>query len=174
MAISSSEPADPTGTPIAVYEVLDTVRAQVAAIDRLVALARSTLRVFDVDLSQGGWSRIERTAALAALLRRSRDVRVQIIVHDTRYLEASCPRLLGLLRQASESMRIYRTGREARPAMDPLVLVDGCHFLHRFHIDQPRAALGIEQPGLVRPLLQRFDEIWATGEPGVGASVLGL
>ena len=58
--------------------------------------------------------------------------------------------------------------------MDPLVIVDGRHFLHRFHIEQPRAALGIGEPLVARPLVERFEEIWATGEPGVDATVLGL
>ena len=51
--------------------------------------------------------------------------------------------------------------------MDPLVIVDGRHFLHRFHVEQPRAALAIEEPQLARPLVKRFEEIWATGEPGL-------
>ena len=69
---------------------------------------------------------------------------------------------------------IYRTGPEARSAMDPLLIVDSRHFLHRFHIDQPRAALAIEQPALARPLVMRFEQIWTTGEPGLSATVLGL
>ena len=30
--------------------------------------------------------------------------------------------------------------------MDPLMIVDGVHFLHRFNIAQPRAALSIGNP----------------------------
>ena len=58
--------------------------------------------------------------------------------------------------------------------MDPLVIVDGRHFLHRFHVDQPRAALAIDDPAAARPLVTRFEEIWATGEPGLSGTVLGL
>jgi hypothetical protein len=58
--------------------------------------------------------------------------------------------------------------------MDPLLIADGRHFLHRFHIDHPRAALAIEQPQLARPLVMRFEQIWATGEPGLSATALGL
>ena len=56
----------------------------------------------------------------------------------------------------------------------PLVLGDDRHFLHRFHLDQPRAALGIDAPLDARPLVNRFEEIWATGEPGPTATTLGL
>ena len=93
---------------------------------------------------------------------------------DPRFIETSCARLVLLLRQYAHAVTIYRTSGEARKAMDPLVLADGRHFLHRFHIDQPRASLTIGHPQLARPLVTRFEQIWATGEPGLSASVLGL
>jgi hypothetical protein len=58
--------------------------------------------------------------------------------------------------------------------MDPLLIVDQRHHLHRFHIDRPRAAAAIDMPQATKPLVQRFEEIWATGEPGLAGTVLGL
>jgi hypothetical protein len=58
--------------------------------------------------------------------------------------------------------------------MDPLVIVDARHVLHRFHVDQPRASLAIEQPAAAKPLVTRFEEIWASGEPGLSGTTLGL
>ena len=72
-------PAARCSTPIA---------AQVAAIDELIGLAQHSIRVFDVDLSEMGWNRPRRSERLAAFLRGSRHARLEIIVHDTRYLEA--------------------------------------------------------------------------------------
>ncbi len=154
--------------------MLDTVAAQAAAIDQLIDLAQHRLQVFDVNLSQGGWQSAARADRLATFLRRAPDARVDLIVHDPRWMEASCPRLLAQLKLHSHTITVYRTGAEARSAMDPLLIADGRHFLHRFHIDQPRAALALEQPQLARPLVTRFEQIWATGEPGLGATVLGL
>jgi hypothetical protein len=172
MASSTSADSPP---PIEPGEtMLDTVAAQAAAIDQLIDLAQHRLQVFDVDLSQGGWQSASRADRLAAFLRRAPDARVELIVHDPRWLEASCPRLLALLKLHSHAITVYRTGAEARSAMDPLLIADGRHFLHRFHIDQPRAAFALEQPQLARPLVTRFEQIWATGEPGLGATVLGL
>ncbi len=34
--------------------------------------------------------------------------------------------------------------------------------------------MGIDQPEQTQPLANRFEEIWATGEPGINATVLGL
>lgn len=170
--MATSTPAEPAPEPR--EAMLDTVTAQTAAIDELIDLARQRLQVFDIDLAQGGWNSALRADRLAAFLRRNRKARVEMIVHDPRWLEGSCPRLLALLKLHSHAITIYRTGPEARSAMDPLLIVDSRHFLHRFHIDQPRAALAIEQPVLARPLIMRFEQIWTTGEPGLSASVLGL
>ena len=73
-----------------------------------------------------------------------------MIVHDTRYLEQSCPRLIALLRSFGHAMTVYRTGPDAKSAMDPLTIADDRHFLHRFHIDGTRAALAFDAPQAAR------------------------
>jgi len=153
---------------------LASLAEQIAAIDELIGLARRRIRVFDQDLSQTGWNQAARIDRLATFLRETRGRRLDIIVHDTHYLESACPRLLGLLRTYSFAITIYRTGTEAKLATDPLVVVDDRHYLHRFHFEQSRAAMGVNQPDQTRPLATRFEEIWATGEPGLNATVLGL
>ncbi|HEY1458858.1 MAG TPA: hypothetical protein VGH59_02245 [Casimicrobiaceae bacterium] len=153
---------------------LATVAAQAAAIDELIAMARHHIQVFDQDLSQTGWSSAARTDRLAAFLRDVRGRRLDIIVHDTRYLQISCPRLVRLLQNYGHVMSILRTGDDAHVATDPLVIVDNAHYLHRFHFDQPRATLGIAQAEQTRLLTSRFEEIWATGQSGVSGTVLGL
>jgi hypothetical protein len=173
-AMDSSTSIEPANEQAPREVRLDTVREQVAAIDELIGLAEQKLQVFDIDLSQMGWETLARATNLAAFLRRAPAARFDLIVHDTRWMQGSCPRLTNLLRQYSQSITVYQTGREARVAMDPLVIVDGRHFLHRFHIDQPRATLVIGNPLQASPLATRFDEIWATGEPGMAGTVLGL
>ena len=170
--MDSSPPADES--PAHGETRLDTLAAQIDAIDRLIALATTRLVVFDRDLSEGGWNGALRADRIAAFLRRSRNVRMSIIVHEVRYLEASCPRLTDLLKVYGHAMQVWRTGVEARGATDALVIADDRHFLHRYHVDQPRATLAIDMPGATKPLLARFEEIWATGEPALGGSVLGL
>ena len=154
-------------------ERLETVAEQVVAIDTLISLARERIGVFDVDLLQSGWNSPARADALSNFL-RVRYARLDLIVHETTWIEKSCPRLTNLLRRFGHAMTIYKTGSGARGAMDPLVIVDGQHFLHRYHIAQPRATLAIGMPQAAGPLVTRFDEIWATGEPGLTATVLGL
>ncbi len=172
MATSTSPDAAPPSAPR--EATLDTLAAQAAAIDELIDLARHRLQIFDVDLAQCGWQTPARAERLAAFVRRAAHPRIDVIVHDTRWLETSCPRILALLKLHSGAITVYRTGPEARSAMDPLVIADGRHFVHRFHADQPRAAFAVEQPQLARPLVTRFEQIWATGEPGLAPTVLGL
>jgi hypothetical protein len=150
-----------------------TLAEQIAALDQLIGLARSRIQLFDIDLSQGGWERRERIDSLASFL-RMRNARLEAIVHDTRWIEASAPRFVQLLRQFGHAVTLYRTGSEARAAMDPLVIVDRRHFLHRFHIDRPGAAIAVDMPQAAKPLCARFDEIWSTGESGLAGTVLGL
>jgi hypothetical protein len=87
--------------------------------------------VFDQNLSQSGWNHPTRVDRLAAFLRGIGGRRLDIIVHDTAYLETACPRMLNLLRTHSSKVTIYRTGAEAKLASDPLLIVDDRHYLHR-------------------------------------------
>jgi len=174
MATSIPTPPDAAPAPKPREETLLSVSEQVAALDELVGLAQHSIRVFDYDLQGMGWNSQARAERLSAFLRRSRTAKIEIIVHETRWIESSCPRLMALLRSFGDRMTIYVTGPEARGASDPLVLIDGRHFLHRFHIDQPRAMLAVEAPHLAGPLVNRFEEIWATGESGLAGTVLGI
>lgn len=166
-----SSQADSSGD--AREERLDTVAAQAEAIDTLIELATVKLLVFDRDLATAGWNGVRRAERLAAFVRR-RHARLSIIVHDTRYLESSCPRLLDLVKVHGHAMAVWRTGSEARAATDALVIADDRHYLHRYHVDQPRATLGLSKPAAAKPLVMRFEAIWSTGEPALGGSVLGL
>jgi len=174
---SSPKPPDtplapPPGLPR--EERLDTVAALVRAQDDVIALARRHVKVFDIDLSWGGWNAAPRCETLSALLRGVPGARLDIIVHDTRWLESSGARLMALLARYAHAMKVYRTGAAARAAMDPLLIVDDLHFVHRHHIDRTAGTLSIGSPERAKPLVERFDEIWETGEPGVTGSVLGL
>jgi len=117
------------------HESLDTVAAQAAAIDTIIGLARRTIRVFDIDLSDTGWNNAARMSAVAVFLRAHRAATLRIVVHDTGWIERSCPRLTALLKYHADAITICRSGEEAKDAMDPLVIVDDRHFLHRFHIE---------------------------------------
>jgi hypothetical protein len=174
----TSTPASPEGgdpdAPAPRYERLSSIEEQVAAIDALIDLAKLSIRVFDVDMSRMGWNAAARVDKLTRFLRRAPGARIEIVLHDTNWIATSCPRLLHLFRGNSHVMTIRKAGEDARAAMDPLMIVDGIHFLHRFNIAQPRAALSIGDAEAAVPFVTRFDAISESAEPGLGASVLGL
>ena len=176
IAMASSDPttSEPAPPPAPRQEALDSIAGQVAAIEELVGLAKRSIRVFDIDLAEMGWNSVARTEALGRFLRGSRLARLEIIVHDTRYLEHSCARLRNLQRLYTDSIAIFQTGHGARGAMDPMVIVDGRHYLHRFNAELPRAALGIEQPRAAHVLNLRFGEMWAMRDGELTGTTLGL
>ena len=141
----------------------------------LVALARHSIRVFDHDLSEMGWNSAGARGEARGVPARVADREARD--HRARHAlaRASCPRLVALLQGVQRPRDdLQDRGPKRKGAADPLVIVDGRHFLHRFHVEQPRAALVIEDPHLARPLINRFEEIWATGEPGLTGTVLGI
>ena len=145
-AMDSSTSPETAAVPVPREVRLDTVAAQTAAIDELIGLAQHRLQVFDVDLSETGWNTPTRAANLAAFLRRTPAARFDLIVHDSRWMERSCPRLMDLVRRYASAITVYRTGPEARVAMDPLVIADGRHFLHRFHVDLQNGFVLVGRP----------------------------
>lgn len=176
MVTSTPEPPDGGGpdNPQPRREILATVGEQIAAIDMLLGIAKHSIRAFDVDLSGMGWNEAARAERIAAFLRSNPAARLEIIVHDTRWIEQSCPRLLGLLKNRGHAIVIRRTGADAKHALDPLLIVDGIHFLHRFHVSQPRATLSLGDPVAAQPLVNRFDAISESAEPGLAPTTLGL
>src|SRR5215217_3828554 len=107
-------PPDSLPTQASRRERRDTIAGQVAALDELVGLARRSIRVFDIDLSEMGWNSVARADALAAFLRRLPPGGLEVIVHDTRYLEGQCARLRLLQQRYGHSISFCRTGPEAK------------------------------------------------------------
>ena len=89
---------------------LATLAEQSGAIDTLIGIAQQQIRVFDQDLSQTGWNGATRADRLAAFLRGVRGRRLDIIVHDMRYLQSACPHMINLLRNYGHALTIYQTG----------------------------------------------------------------
>jgi len=110
MDISTPAPEPP---PVPREAALANVAEQVAAIDEIVGYAKSRIQVFDTDMGSGGWSRPSRVDALSRFLRHGRFAALDIVVHDTRWLEAHSGRLIKLLRQFPHAVTIYRTGPAA-------------------------------------------------------------
>jgi hypothetical protein len=144
-----------------------------SALDTLFARPGRQLRIFDRQLGVG-YNGVQRYEHLRGFLFGNRANRVQIVVHDASNLQRDCPRLMNLLRQFSHAMSIHETEPEAKGVYDPFAVMDERDYVHRFHYDDMRGLLGLDDLANARVLVQRFEEIWEASSPAASATTLGL
>ena len=145
-----------------------------AAAERIIALARHELRIFDPDLQEFRLDTKTRIELLRAFLLRSTDNRVYVSVRDPAFVKQFCPRLITLLAKFSTSLFIWEANGEAAKVQDCFVLADQLHVVRRPVAVQPRGVFILNDPreGLV--MHERFAEIWDSSVPSVSASTSGL
>ncbi len=163
-----------TDTPAPQHTRLEGIAEYSAAIDTVVAKAERRIRVFDRNLDGLGFNSPARQDLLRSFLLARRTNHLYILVHDTGYLTRSCPRLQLLLRQFSHGITIHQTHPHVQGVHDPFVIVDEAHFVRRFHFDDSRSLLALEDPQEARTLNDRYDELWEASFPAVSATTLGL
>ena len=170
--MTDSDTAAPKPEPS--YRQINSLAESQAAIDEVIATARTTLRLFDFTLGTRGFNSPGRTEALRRFIVAGRSHRLLIALHEPETLERECPRLLMLLRQFPMSIEIHRTLAQARNAADPFIVADDHSVWHQLHHTQTRAIVALHSPADAAPIAQRFDEIWDLSEPAVSATTLGL
>ena len=173
---SSSDPphADERGSALLREEQpLAGVAAYEAAVDRLIGMALGRIRIFDRQLDRSH-NTAARTEALRRFLLASNANRVAIVVHDAARIRLDCPRLVELQRHFAHAVSIHRTQSMARGVYDPFCVVDGSHYARRFHFDNPRGVLALNDADGAGALVQRFEEIWEVSQPAVTGTTLGL
>jgi hypothetical protein len=153
---------------------LEGIAQYSAAIDTVIAKAQRRIRVFDRNLENIGFNTPGRQELLRSFLLARRVNHLDIVVHDTGYLSRNCPRMLLLLRQFSHGVSIHQTHAHMQGVYDPFVIADGEHYVHRFHFDDSRSLLALDDPQEARNLNDRFDELWDASFPAVFATTIGL
>jgi len=162
-----AENATPQHTPLlgnAEYE---------AALDTALAKAQRSIRIFEHTLGRG-YNSPQRFELLHRFLLASRRNRLQIVAHEPQTIDRNCPRILNLLRLHSHSISIHETHANAKSVYDPFTVVDDHSFVHRFHFDEMRGLLALDDPIGTHVLGERFDEIWEASSPTVSATTIGL
>jgi len=159
--------------PAAQHEKLTGIVEYETALDRLLERPQRHLRIFDRQLSKSFNSPV-RHDLLRGFLLRSRANRIQIVLHDASNLSRDCPRLMNLLRQFSHALVIHETQAHARRVYDPFALADERDHLHRFHYEDSRALLALDDPAGTQPFVERFQELWEASGPAASATTLGL
>lgn len=144
------------------------------AVDDLIEGAQRTLRIFDRDLADGGYNSASRFERLRGFLLRHRTGRIEIVVHNSDYLERHCPRMLILLRQFPHAISIHRTLEEAKRVYDSFAIADDKAHVHRFHFERARGIYRRENDVDTGELLRRFEEVRTASEPALSPTILGL
>jgi hypothetical protein len=143
------------------------------ALDTLFGRPGRKLRIFDRQLGSG-YVGVQRQELLRQFLLASRSNRIQIVVHDAANLQRDCPRLILLLRQFADAISINETEPQAKGVYDPFAVMDERDYVHRFHYDDSRGLLGLDDPQGAHGFVQRFEEIWEASAPAISATTLGL
>jgi len=144
------------------------------ATNTVIQLAQRQLRIFDYNLSDGSYNSAARFDLLRNFLLASRANRLDIVLHDTDYLTRQCPRMMLLIQQFSDAIRVNTTTPETKSIYDPFLVADQMHYVHRFHYDSPRALMALyDAPGALA-MYRRYDEIWEASMPSTFATTLGL
>ncbi|HEX7810516.1 MAG TPA: hypothetical protein VF460_01295 [Burkholderiales bacterium] len=144
-----------------------------AALDAILEKPRKTVRIFENALGRD-YNSPKRVESLRTFLLGNPRNRLRIVVHDMQSMDRNCPRLLNLLRVHAHSISIHETHQTAKAVYDPFVIVDDLHYVHRFHFEELRGLLALDDPIGTHTLIERFEEIWEASSPAVSATTLGL
>lgn len=153
---------------------LEGIQDYIAAIDTVVELASHTLRVFGHSLEGAGFNSLRRHDALQRFLLASRNNRLYIVLHNINHIMLDCPRLMSLLRQFSHAISIHQTHSHVQGVYDPFVVADARHYVRRFHFEDSRGLLALNDPQGAEVLNHRFAQLREASFPAVWASTTGL
>ncbi len=154
--------------------VLIGERDYAQALDIVIAQATSELCIFDQDFGKGDYASIKRYNLLHAFLKENEHAKLTIVLQNTAFFIANCPRLVDLLRIYGHKMTVYETNDFAKIAKDCFVIADKQHYCRRFHVDQARFKYALSDIDTCISLLQRCDELLAETTEAISVTKLGL
>lgn len=154
--------------------ILLSERLYAQAIDLVIQQAQKTLLVFDQDFSHGDYASIARYQSLQQFLSSDAQTKLTIILHQSEFLTAHCPRLLELLTTYGHKMTVYVTNVSAKVAKDCFVIADDVHYVKRIHIDQARFKYAFDDAETCANLNMRFNELLEETSHTLSPTQLGL
>jgi hypothetical protein len=144
------------------------------ACDTVLARAEHEILIFDRDLVA---LRLEETARLEALtefLQGDGVRKIRIVLHDPGLVERDAPRLMQFIARFSHVIDVRQSPDNLRHLADTHVLADDDHGVRRFHVDQPRSALILDDHAYIHPWRKRFEELWGLSHPCLRINTTGL
>ncbi len=152
----------------------DGVADYISALDSVCDSAQRTLNIFEKNYDGIGFNSTKRFESLRRFLLSNSMNRLNILAHDPQHLIRFCPRMMMLLTQFSHSMLIYQTPKSLQHITEPFAVADDKTYVRRYHFDDTRGLLGINDPEEARRLNSGFQEMWASSHPCASPTKLGL
>ena len=152
----------------------DGVADYIAALDTVCASAQRTLNVFENNFEDIGFNSEARFDTLRRFLLANSMNRLNLLAHDPQPLIRFCPRMMILLRQFGHNMFVFQTPKSLQHITEPFAVADNANYVRRYHFDDTRGLLAKNDPEEARRLNSRFQEMWASSQPCVSGTKLGL
>lgn len=146
----------------------------IGALDTVFSKALNNIFIFDKDFLNSGFNNSIRFDLLKNFLLSNPKNQLLLLAHDTRPLSQYCPRLMTLLQKFSHSMHIYQTPKNLQHLTEPFAVADQSHFARRFHFDDSRGILALNDGEGGSLLKSRFMEMWAVSRPNPATSTFSL
>ncbi len=153
---------------------LDGIADYTAALDTLCKLARHNLYLFEKDFDGLGFNSEARYETLRHFLLANPLNRLFVLAHEMNYLSTRCPRMTMLLSQFDSRLFIHQTAKHLLHITAPFCVADSRDYVRRFHFDDPRGLLAVNDPENARALKSQFLEMWSHSHPAISTTKLGL
>lgn len=145
-----------------------------ASLQTIFRLLSASLTIFDEDLTRLRLEQPENVEILRKYLADGKRNLVRIILKNTEPFRRNSPRLFKLLATYPDQMSIVQCPEHLLSLNDALLIVDDRHALVRFHKDNARSRVIIDDSEACAPYVMRFSEIAREGGESVSATTLGL
>ncbi len=146
----------------------------IGALDTICGKALNNLYIFDKDFINCGFNNASRFELLNNFLLANPKNQLMLLAHDTLPLSQYCPRLLTLLQTFSHNMFIYQTPQNLQHLSEPFAVADQSQYARRFHFDDPRGILALNDGEGAALLQSRFMEMWAASHPNISTNTFSL
>lgn len=154
--------------------LFETPPDYIAALDTLLSGARRLIRIYDWDMSDGGYETPARIELLNEFCKQAQGRELRILLADDAWLKRHGGQMMRLLSVWGHLLHVRVRASEPPPARDCFVLVDDYGALKRFDKDQAKGVMRLESRSDVVALGIRFDGEWGRAEGRVSARTLGL
>lgn len=156
------------------YTLLTSESGYRRACDTVLGRAEHEILIFDRDLVALRLEEKARLEALTSFLQMDSLRRIRVVLHDPGPVERNAPRLMQFIVRFSHVVHVRQSPDNLRHLADTHVLADEGHGVRRFHADQPRSALILDDPAYINPWRQRFEELWELSDPCLSINTTGL